>query len=346
MKAITVGSATVDVIATVPSADIERMTMQNSDMSFLLLVPGKKVDARSVTRHTGGGAVNAAVSLHRLGFDVSALVKVGDDPDAQTVRTRLVEEGIDTSLVRVSKTENTAVSVMIASHDRNAAIFTHRGANGTLLEEDIPAKAFEGADLVYVTNLSNQSVDRFPNILVRAKKAGAFVASNPGILQLTNKTTEFFDNLKNADLFICNFDEARSLVPTLVARMGWDRKTSATPSDTGDLPEMSIQGFQLPMAEYFRRVHDHGPRYVAVTMGSKGAYISDAQDGIHFEPTRKVEVVGTAGAGDAFASTLAGCLARGMPLAKAASLAAKNAASVVSFVDTQTGLLTREQLEA
>ncbi|MCR9176003.1 MAG: carbohydrate kinase family protein [Alphaproteobacteria bacterium] len=345
MKAITVGSATVDVIATVPSADIERMTLQNRHTSFLLLEPGKKVDARSVVRQTGGGAVNAAVSLSRQGFQVAALVKLGSDPDAETILSRLREEGIDTGLVRHSATETTAVSVMIASHDRNAAIFTHRGANRTLEDADVPAEAFTGADLVYVTNLSNASVERFPDILARAKAAGAFVAVNPGILQLTRRTTDFFDNLRNADLFTCNFDEARALVPTLVDRMGWDRRHVQS-QDQGPLPELAIEGFHLPLEDYFKRVHNHGPRFVAVTMGGDGAYLSDAQNGVHFEPTLKVEVVGTAGAGDAFASTLAGSLVRGLPIADAARLAARNAASVVSFIDTQTGLLRLDALEA
>jgi ribokinase len=146
MKAITVGSATVDVIATVPSADIERMTLQNRHTSFLLLEPGKKVDARSVVRQTGGGAINAAVSLSRQGFKVAALVKLGADPDAETILSCLRDEGIDTSLVRHSETETTAVSVMIASHDRNAAIFTHRGANRTMEVADVPVAAFRAPD--------------------------------------------------------------------------------------------------------------------------------------------------------------------------------------------------------
>ena len=344
MKAITVGSATVDVIATVPSADIERMTLQNRHTSFLLLEPGKKVDARSVVRQTGGGAINAAVSLSRQGFKVAALVKLGADPDAETILSCLRDEGIDTSLVRHSETETTAVSVMIASHDRNAAIFTHRGANRTMEVADVPVAAFSGAGLVYVTNLSNASVERFPDILARAKTASAFVAVNPGILQLTQKTNEFFDNLRNADLFTCNFDEARVLVPTLVDRMGWDKHEGQAHGE-GPLPELTIEGFHLPLEDYFRRVHNHGPRFVAVTMGGDGAYLSDAQNGIHFEPTLEVEVVGTAGAGDAFASTLAGSLVRGLPIAAAAKLAARNAASVVSVIVSQTGLLTLDALE-
>lgn len=342
MKAVTVGSATVDVIATVDSDDIERMTLHNSTASFLLLEPGRKVDATSVITQTGGGAVNAAVSLKRLGFDVSALVKVGDDHNAQKITDRLTEVGISVDLVRICDVEATAVSVMIASHDRNAAIFTHRGANCSLTDTDVSADTFTGTDLVYVTNLSNQSADRFPDIVARAKSVGAFVAANPGIRQLTGKTTPFFDSLPNIDLFTCNFEEARALVPAMMARTGWDRQTEAAAS--GD-HVLQIQGFHLPLSAWFKRIHYFGPRFAAITDGGNGAYLSDGKS-IHWEPARKVTVIGTAGAGDAFASTLAAALVKGQSVAQAAAMAASNAASVVAHVDTQSGLKTWDDLQA
>lgn len=342
MKAVTVGSATVDVIATVDSDDIERMTLHNSTASFLLLEPGRKVDATSVITQTGGGAVNAAVSLKRLGFDVSALVKVGDDHNAEKIVDRLTEIGIATDLVRTCDSEATAVSVMIASHDRNAAIFTHRGANCSVTDADVSAQSFVGADLVYVTNLSNQSADRFPDIVARAKAAGAFVAANPGIRQLTGKTAPFFDSLPHIDLFTCNFEEARALVPSMMERTGWDRETEAAPPGA---PVLEIEGFRLPLTAWFRRVHAFGPRFAAITNGGKGAYVSDGQS-VHLEPARKANVVGTAGAGDAFASTLAASLVKGLPVSKAAAMAAANAASVVAHVDTQSGLKTWDALLA
>ena len=344
MKAVTVGSATVDVIATVASEDIEQMTLHNSTTSFLLLEPGRKIDALSVVTHTGGGAVNAAVSLARQGFDVAALVKLGRDHNAEMLVDRLATEGISGDLVRYTDTEATAVSVMVASHDRNAAIFTHRGANGFLTEDDIPDDAFDGADLVFVTNLSNDSVHRFPTIVARAKAAGAFVASNPGIRQLTRQTDAFFDSLQHVDFFTCNFNEARSLVPALVNRTGWEREYAARCGDDTVLPTMEIEGFKLPLSEYFRRIHSLGPRFVSVTRGGEGSYLSE-DCAVYHQDIVPAHVVGTAGAGDAFASTLAGALVRGIAPSKALRMAAHNASSVVSFVDTQTGLKSLAQLE-
>ncbi|MEM8837664.1 MAG: carbohydrate kinase family protein [Pseudomonadota bacterium] len=341
MKVVTVGSATLDIIANIADDDIERMTLHNQTTSFLLMEPGRKVDAQSVTTHVGGGAVNAAVALSRQGFDVATLVKVGADVNAEKVRERLREESISTTHIKVHEHESTAVSLLIASHDRNAAIFTHRGANGFLSIGDLDPDPFEGAGLVFISNLSNASADIFPAIAEKAKSAGAFVAANPGIRQLTRKTDPFFDSLKFTDLVISNIAEARALVPKLVERTGWTGRPHA-PSQNGE-PVLSIEGFQLSLSEYMARLHGLGPRYVGMTDGGKGAYLSVAGELSHV-PAEPVEVIGTTGAGDAFAATLSGALARGLAAAEALSAASRNAGSVVGFTDAQSGLLTADKL--
>jgi len=342
MKAITIGSATLDIIATIANDDIEQMTLTNQTTTFLLMEPGRKVDAEAITTHTGGGAINAAISLQRQGFEVMPLVKLGKDINAQKIYACLEGEGISARLVCEHESEATAVSLLIASHDRNAAIFTHRGANGFLVDEDIDARVFAGIDLVYVTNLSNASAERFPAVVKRGKAAGAFVAVNPGIRQLTRKTDPFFNSLKDVDLFLCNMDEARALVPKLVERTGWEKRDICGRDQE---PCLSVQGFRLALSNYARRLHSLGPSYVGITDGGNGAYLS-AHGKLHFQPIIPTHVAGTTGAGDSFASTLSGALVRGDGPQKALKLAAHNAASVVSFVDAQSGLLTRDDLQA
>ncbi len=99
MKAMTIGGATVDTIAIIDSSRIERMSMWNADASFLLLAEGSKIEATEVSAHCGGGAVNAAVALARLGADVSVLIKLGNDKRAETILERLGAEGVSTKRV-------------------------------------------------------------------------------------------------------------------------------------------------------------------------------------------------------------------------------------------------------
>ena len=70
MKAITIGGAMVDTIAIIESDRIERMAMLNADTSFLLMEEGRKTEALDVSTHCGGGSINTAVAMSRLGFDV------------------------------------------------------------------------------------------------------------------------------------------------------------------------------------------------------------------------------------------------------------------------------------
>src|SRR5689334_2601076 len=94
MKALTVGGAMIDTIAIIASDRIERMRMTNADNAFLLLEEGRKTEALEVSTHVGGGAVNAAVAMARLGLDVGALVKLGKDARAETLLGHLLQEGV------------------------------------------------------------------------------------------------------------------------------------------------------------------------------------------------------------------------------------------------------------
>jgi ribokinase len=64
-----------------------------------------------------------------------------------------------------------------------------------------------------------------------------------------------------------------------------------------------------------------------------------------FSPALETKIVGTAGAGDAFGATLTAYMALGRGIDGAVSAATVNSASVVEHVDTQTGLLRRDELD-
>ena len=199
MKALTVGGAMIDTIAIIASDRIERMRMTNADNSFLLLEEGRKTEALEISTHVGGGAVNAAVAMARLGLDVGALVKLGKDARAETVLGHLMQERVSTRWAVRDGGAPTGASVMLSSHDRNAAIFTFRGANTLLVESDLRSEAF-AVDAVYVSSLSDELADAFPAIIGSAKGQGALVATNPGVRQLSSRGGAFQDTLRRIDI--------------------------------------------------------------------------------------------------------------------------------------------------
>ena len=344
MKSLTIGSATIDTIAIIASDRIERMSMLNADSAFLLLKEGSKTEATEVSTHTGGGAVNAAVGMARLGLDVSALVKMGKDARAETVLARLMSEGISTRWAVRDGRAPTGASVMVSSHDRNAAVFTFRGANTLLESPDLKDEAF-AVDLVHVASLSNESAERFPEIVGKAKAAGALVTANPGPRQLAARGRAFEDCLGKIDMLSINLSEAEVMLPSLIARFG-----EGGPAIEGaDLPRLAERGlngggFRMTLRAFMAAVRSMGSRYILLTDGSDGAYLG-TKDALVFCPALKVQVAGTAGAGDAFTSTFATFIALGSTPEQALRAATVNAASVVSYIDTQTGLLPRAEVE-
>jgi ribokinase len=340
----------VDIIVLVANRSVERMTMHNATSSFLLLEQGRKIEAESITPHIGGGAVNAAVAMARLGCAARALIKIGRDANGDRILERLAAEKVDDGAVLMTEELPTGTAVMVSSHDRNASIFTQRGTNTLLRPSDIDRTFFADRDLVYVANLSNRSADCFPLIVEVAREAGAFVAVNPGIRQLTSRPAALFDSLAKVDLIALNRLESEALVPILAARRNGSPARAAAPADP-DAPVpglmqlgLSFGGFDMGLGSYLdAMLRQGGVKRVLVTDGTEGAYLADGE-GIHYCPADRSEVMGTAGAGDAFIATLATFVANGESLADSLRAAAVNAASVVSQIDTQGGLLSAAAL--
>jgi ribokinase len=348
MKALTVGGAMVDSIAIINSNSIERMVMRNADASFLLLEEGRKIEAEEISTHTGGGAVNAAVAMARLGIDASCMAKLGMDQRADVVLGKLESEGVSTRWINRDQRLPTGASVLISAHERNAAVFTFRGANTLLAIEDIKREPL-AVDLVYISSLSNQSADCFPPLVKAAKEAGCRIAANPGIRQLTARGRAFLDTVGLLDVLLINKSEAQALVPALSAIAGEGGPTLPTePGEaTPDLVRRGLAsgGFEITLPRFFECLLDTGCGIVVVTDGRDGAFAAMAGKVYHC-PVMTVEVVGTAGAGDAFASTFVAMRELGWPIEQALKAATINAASVVRYADTQSGLMKRVDLEA
>lgn len=346
MKAVTVGSAVIDVITIVAPENIERMSLENNGKSYLLLEQGRKVPAQSITNHVGGGGCNAAVALARLGFSAAVRAKVGADLNGLKVHDHLDEQGVSHELLISTPDHATGVSVMVASHDRNATIFVHRGANEMLTCEEVPGEIFDGAALMHISGLSSGSADCFPLIVERASSAGAFVSSNPGIRQITSRGAALLDALRHVDLLSINRVEAEAITPALFARAG-DVIDSPPPPGAPRLMHdgLCFGGFEIGLHGFMDAVRACGPSWVLVTDGSGGAYLG-GEGGVWWQPIVPTTVAGSAGAGDAFCSTLAGSLARGTAPDEALARAAVNAAAVVAVVDTTSGLLDEATLAA
>ncbi len=339
MKAVTFGSAMVDIIAVLESDSIEQLSLSNAHQQFLLVEPGRKIEASAISTHIGGGGLNTAVCLSRVGCSVTPIVKTGDDAARFQVTNHCESHGLSTGRLLVDESTHTGSAVMIASHDRNAAIFTQRGANTTLHQRDLDMVAPLEVDLVHIAPISGESAGLLPQIAKLADSGDTFVSCNPGIRQITTRTNTIISAAKHLDLLSLNGAEAAALVPGLSAldeHLNWRDPLAGE-------PVLRSQESLLSLRQFCENLAKHGPRYVLVTYGSEGAYLFDG-DRLHHQPIIPTKVAGTAGAGDAFVSTLAWGLGSSIVPEDALLLAGHNASSVVTHVDTTNGLLTKEEL--
>ncbi len=340
VSAITFGSAMVDTIAVLQSDSVEKISLSNAHSQFLLVEPGRKIEAEEITTHIGGGALNTAVCLARLGCEVMPVVKTGKDPSLDLVEAHCKKNQLNVDGMIISHNDPTGAAVMIASHEKNAAIFTQRGANTKLVKEDLVALRSVSVDLVHAAGLSGESANMLPEIASLAKKTGAFFSSNPGIRQISNKSNSVLTAAQDMALISLNAVEATALIPCLSAL---DRSLDwGTPKRNE--PSLSSPGGRVPLEKFCQALASHGPKNVLVTFGGEGAWLFDGKD-LHHQDVIAANVAGTAGAGDAFVATLAWGLNCGRPASHALLLAAHNASSVVSHVDTTTGLLKFEALQ-
>jgi ribokinase len=347
MKVLTAGSAMIDTIAIIDSDRIERMSMENADKAFLLMEEGKKTDAKEVSTHLGGGGVNSAVCFARLGLETAALVKMGKDQRAENILEGFKREGVSDEWARQTEKLPTGASVIVSSHTKNAAIFTYRGANTTLVDADIDAKAF-AVDMAHICSLSHPSTACFPRLVAEAKKHKAQISANPGQRQLTARAKELLDALSSLDILFVNRSEAEALMPALVPKFG---EGGPALSGKGEkVPEflsrgLSGGGFEMSAAKFLSALLELGLGCAVITDGGRGSFIASEGKITHC-PIVKAKVAGTAGAGDAFAATFSAWRALGKSIEESAIAGAHNAAGVVGYVDTQTGLMKRQALEA
>ena len=232
MKALTIGGAMIDTIAIIESDRIERMSMLNAGSSFLLLEEGRKTEALEVSTHCGGGAINTAVAMSRLGLDVAALVKLGRDARADMILGRLTAEGISTRWVIRDASAPTGASVLLSSHERNAAVFTFRGANTLLEPRDLVDDAFAVRPRLRLEPV--KPIGRcYPYIIDKAKAAGALVAVNPGVRQLSARGGAFLESLGKIDILALNRQRRTRSFPALSPNSARaDRRLRSTPASS------------------------------------------------------------------------------------------------------------------
>jgi ribokinase len=276
--------------------------------------PGETILGGPFYTGPGGKGANQAVAAARLGAEVTAVIKLGKDYYGDLALDNLKKEGIQTgSVIRTDET-HTGVAFIIVDDSGENVIVVASGSNYELTPQDIDGArdAITTADmLVMQLEIPMETVKHAARI---AAEAGVKVLLNPAPGQALDA-----DLLEVVDFLTPNETEAQLI--SGVAASGVEQAEQAA-----------------------RQMLNAGTKTVIVTLGGQGALIVSGEQVQHVAG-RKVEVVDTTGAGDAFNGALAVAVAEGKDLAAAVEFANCAAALQVTKVGTAPAMPYRDEVE-
>ncbi|MBI4812727.1 carbohydrate kinase family protein [Candidatus Falkowbacteria bacterium] len=299
---------------------------------------GAKIEIDRVYYNFGGGAANAAVCLARLGFNVANIGAIGDDERGKRILENFKKHKVDASLVQKVRGGETSFSFILVGKSRDRIIFFSRGAERQLRIANYELQSLRKAKWAYVTSLSGRWEKNLKKIFgvksplslrldePKARQAfvkgGTMVAWNPGNAQLAGGIKRLSRYLRKTEVFIVNKDEAIELAMS-------DKKYRKQP-----------RSFLNKADNLLKIIHFYGPKITVITNGRQGAHAYDGKK-VYFQPIiKEKKKADTTGVGDAFGSSfVAGLELYKGDIQKAMRLGAKNAASVVSEVGAQNGLI-------
>lgn len=313
---VTIGGATRDILF---KTDEYSFSLKDQKELYMCFPYGQKIIPSETHFCFGGGALNSAISMSRLGLKVSSIINIGNHEASTSLLSKMKSEKVDTKMVITSDKKNDyrGISVFLVDKGKDHTAILYRGTNDKVIIKDW--SFINKTKWIYLTSLTGKSDDNLRKIESEIKKSNVKLAWNPGSVQLKKGYSGLKDLLKITNILILNKEEAETLVCSK------NKKLSCA---LGDIAS---------------EIKSWGPEVVVVTDSANGAQV--AFDGelvkVKAYPTKVVE---TTGAGDAFGSTFVAGLIMGLDHEKSLKLASINSASVVSYFGAQEGLLKKDQI--
>lgn len=193
---ITIGSATIDAFIECDDANIVSVNTKNCQNEFMAYPYGAKMEINGFKTAVGGGGLNAASNFANLGFDTSAIFKIGEDFQAKNILSKMEQAGVDISNVIVSEDESSGFSIILVSFEGNRTVLAHRGTNGTIREAEIDFEAIKNAKWLYIAPLNGESGQVLDVISRFAEENNVNTTINPGSSSLKQGMKYFKTSLK------------------------------------------------------------------------------------------------------------------------------------------------------
>lgn len=278
-------------------------------------LPGETIFGNSFQMFPGGKGANQAVSCARLGIKTFFIGKVGRDELGKRLSDTMRKDGIDLSNLLTDENEHTGTALIAVDSNGQNEIIVISGSNMQLTSSD-----------------------------VRAKKR-AFAAAGVVLTQLEIPIDTVIETARlakeNNSIFILNPAPACEIPEGIYSLIDY-----LTPNET----ELQILSNMMVSDENSakkaaRLLLDKGVKNIIITLGEKGALLVNQYHTELFS-TRKVDVVDTTAAGDAFNGALAYSLACGSEISEAINFANRVASISVTRMGAQSSMPVITELQS
>ena len=331
-KIFTIGSATMDVFVECESANIVSVNTKDKCSSYMSYPYGAKVEMSNFSTKVGGGGVNTAINFANLGYDTTAIFKIGDDIYSQGIMEYFKGHGVHTDCIIQDNSLSTGFSIILTSFQGDRTVLANRGANACIKQEDICFEKLKNADWLYIAPLNGESNKVLAPLVEFAKNNGVKVCFNAGTTSLKQGFEYLKPILGIADIVVMNKDEAMMATGITV------RPDTKNECYSNDIIHQDIKSM-------LEKLKNKDYQVIVITDGGNGAYAYTGRN-YYACPVFPSEVISTLGAGDAFASTFCGALYRtNFDVGRSLMYASVESSSVVSNFGATEGLLTFEQIE-
>jgi sugar/nucleoside kinase (ribokinase family) len=324
-----VGGAASDLFVSAPHA----LGMSSEGQRMIQYPLGAKIKVESILQSCGGGAANTSIGFSRLGLRARFCGILGDDEWGQSILRTLEREGVLTDAAVIVEGEISSFSIILRDPDSGErAILYSSNVNAHLCDSTFSKDLLRSSRWLFLNHLTDISCQILDDCLELVRPSASLgpptredqrccFAWNPGGSQLRrgHRDPLLRALLEQTDLLFVNAEEARMFT-------GQD-----------SLKDAIQEGLAA------------GVRIVCVTEGSRGARLATrGEEGrvlVWVAPPPPLCVTDATGAGDAFAVGVTWAMLRKLDLPTALKAGMLNAASVISVVGTQAGLLTEQQMQ-
>lgn len=312
---ITIGDTTMDAFMTLSDSHEKYHLTEKGELCFR---HGEKINVERYDFSMGGNATNVAVGMARLGLKATLCSEIGDDEMSIKIRNSLAKENIE-RLFMIQTPGRSNFSVII-NHKGERTIFSeHIEREHNFQIVDATAKC------VYITSLGTKWHEPYNKALEFALAVNAKIAFNPGTPQLREGKEIVHKLLQKTDYLFLNKEEAEQLL--------FNHYNEKDDDSDDYIKKLAV------------KLQKIGPKIVIITNGQEGSFCLDDKGEFYTQEMLDGKPVERTGAGDSYTAGFLAATVYNLSIREAMKWGAFNAASVVSKIGAEEGLLTKDQME-